>query len=226
LPAVTVNQTALRQVCLSVIGWALDASPGGAIGLSVAEAGPGVGISIQVDGWRDEPVDDGDDRSRLRLGQRLLEMQGGTLEILAKEARTFRMRLVLPSARAPAILVVDDNPDVLRLFQRYIQSPTVHLIQATTAEQALQLVRDARPRLITLDLMMPVRDGWDLLQVLTRDPSTRDIPVAVCSVVHERSLALAMGASYFLPKPVSRAELLQVLEQCRLGPVDRLEAGP
>jgi hypothetical protein len=178
LPAVTVNQTALRHALLSVLGWALDARPGGTVAISVAEAGRGVEISIQIDGWPAEAVDDGDDSSRLRLGRRLIEIQGGKLDILASDAGFLGMRLALPSAQTPAILVVDDNPDVLRLFQRYIRSPSVRLVQATTAEQALQFVRDVHPRLIMLDLMLPVRDGWELLEILTRDPSSRDVPLS------------------------------------------------
>jgi CheY-like chemotaxis protein len=221
LPAVTVNEIALRQALFSILGWILDARPGSNLTVSVVEAGRGVDVVIQVAGGPGVPIDAGGDSSPLRLGQRLLEIQGGKVEIVANDAKGLRLRLALPSAQTPAILVVDDNPDVIQLFQRYVRSPSVHLVQATSTEQALQLVREVHPRVIILDLMMPVRDGWELLQILTRDPSARDVPIVVCSVVHERSLTLAMGASYFLPKPVSRIALLEVLEQCGLGPMDR-----
>ncbi len=145
------------------------------------------------------------------------------MELSARANATCQVRLSLPSAEVPIVFIVDDNSGVSLLFRRFVQSPTVHFVQATTVGEALALLRDVRPRLVTLDLMMPQRDGWDLLQVLTQDPTTRDIPIAVCSVVHERALALAVGATYFLPKPVSRDMLLGVLEKCSLGPVDLLE---
>jgi CheY-like chemotaxis protein len=206
---------------LSLLGWVLEAGQGGDVSVSLADTGGGLEILVERAGWRDLPTDESEP-SRLRLARRLLQLQGGWLELNRLNAGAIQMRVMLPSVQGPTILVVDDNPDVLRLFQRFIQSPDVHLVQATSAESALKHLAESRPRLITLDLMMPVRDGWDLLQVLARDPAARTIPVAVCSVIHERSLALAMGASYFLPKPVSQAALLDVLEKCGLGSMDRV----
>lgn len=224
LPTVSVNPAALRPVLFSVLGWALDATHASDVNVSAAATPSGVEISIQVavgQNTREHADEDG-----LRLGQRLLEMQGGQLNVLPTNDGSVRVLLVLPSIQRPSVLIVDDNPDVLRLFQRYVQSPSVHLVQAVTADQALQHIQITRPRLITLDLMMPLRDGWDLLQTLKRDPATEDIPVAVCSVVHERALAMAMGASYFLPKPVSRTAFLDVLDKCGLRPVDDIQANP
>ncbi len=222
LPAVAVNQTALRQALLSVLGWILDGCPGGGVDVAADEAAHWVEVVVEARGWRPEGPGGGDGESGLRLGQRLLELQGGRVDVVTRDG-SCRVRLALPSTAVPVVLVVDDNPDVSLLFRRYVRSPSVHVVQATSVEQALVLVRKVRPRLITLDLMMPQRDGWDLLQLLTQDPATRDIPIAVCSVVHERAFALAVGASYFLPKPVGREALLEVLERCGLGPMDAVQ---
>jgi len=226
LPPVTINQTVLRQALLSALSCVLESAPGGRVVVS-AMVSP-LGIDVVVRGQSDDGDNQifGDDGSRLELSQRLLEMQGGGLVAEMAGSRCASVRLTLPSVRLPTVLVVDDNPDVIRLFQRFLQSANYRLIQATSVEQALQLARETRPRLITLDLMMPFRDGWDLLQILTRDHLTRNVPIVVCSVVHERTLALTMGASYFLPKPVTQASLLEMLEQCGLGPVDHLQARP
>lgn len=224
LPTVVANQTALRQALLSALSCVLESTPGASVGVSVAAVADGVDLCIRAPGWRTTSSLDPDASARLALSQRLLELQGGRLELHLDDGQSACVRLTLPSSQAPTVLIVDDNPDVLRLFQRYLQSTSCRLIQATTAEQALQLVREVPPRLITLDLMMPLRDGWDLLQVLRRGRATQDTPIVVCSVVHERTLALTMGATYFLPKPVSRASLLEVLEQCGLGTLDRLQA--
>jgi CheY-like chemotaxis protein len=224
LPTVAVNQAALRSVLFSVLGWALDTSDGGDVTVNAIRTPSGVEISIQVPGALNKRAHDAEDG--LRLGQHLLEKQGGRLDVLSIADGSCLIRLGLPSNELPTILVVDDNPDVLRLFQRYIRSSAVHLVQAITADQALQLVKTVHPSLITLDLMMPLRDGWDLLHLLKRDPSTETVPIAVCSVVHERALALAMGASYFLPKPINRDALLDVLDQCGLRPVDDVQTTP
>ncbi len=58
---------------------------------------------------------------------------------------------------------------------------------------------------------MPQEDGWDLLISLKADPTTRDIPVIVCSALHEPSIALTLGAAAFLPKPVTERSLVQAL---------------
>jgi CheY-like chemotaxis protein len=226
LPSVAANQMALRQALLSALSWIMEATPGGSVVITATDVPRGVDLRIRAQGWQRGNALDVDDGSRLALSRRLVEMQGGRLDVHVEDVQSISLRLTLPSAEAPIILVVDDNPDVLRLFERYLQASRNRLIQATSAEQALQFMREARPCLITLDLMMPYRDGWELLQILRRDDATRDIPIVVCSVVHERTLALTVGASYFLPKPISRAALLEVLEQCGLGPVDSLEATP
>ncbi len=61
--------------------------------------------------------------------------------------------------------------------------------------------------------MMPEMDGWELLQRLNTHPQTADIPVIICSVINDPDLAYSLGASLFLPKPVSRAGVLEALRQ-------------
>lgn len=226
LSPVSINQMALRQALLSSLSWIIETSAGGFVVIAANNVPSGVDLSLRSLGRQRSAVADADDGSRLALSRRLLEMQGGRLDVQQSTAHEICLCLRLPSAKVPTVLVVDDNPDILRLFQRYLQSTSYRLIQATSAEQALQFAHEAHPHLITLDLMMPFRDGWDLLQALKRDGATRDIPIVVCSVVHERTLALTMGASYFLPKPVSRKALLEVLEHCGLRSVNSLQTRP
>jgi CheY-like chemotaxis protein len=61
--------------------------------------------------------------------------------------------------------------------------------------------------------MMPEMDGWELLQRLRNHPQTADIPVVICSVINNPDLAYSLGASLFLPKPVSRDDVLEALRQ-------------
>jgi adenylate cyclase len=62
-------------------------------------------------------------------------------------------------------------------------------------------------------VMMPERDGWDLLQALRHNPATYDIPVIICSVLRQHELALALGAAAYLSKPISEHSLLQALAE-------------
>ena len=77
--------------------------------------------------------------------------------------------------------------------------------------EALALARQVQPFAITLDLMMPGQDGWDTLQTLTNQSGTQHIPVIVCTVLNAKELALRLGATFFLEKPVSEQVLLDAL---------------
>ena len=82
--------------------------------------------------------------------------------------------------------------------------------------EALELACRLQPLVITVDLMMPGEDGWDLMQQLAKNPLCARIPVVVCSVLRERELALYMGAAAFVEKPITEHALLAVLERLRV----------
>ena len=75
------------------------------------------------------------------------------------------------------------------------------------------MAREFRPHLITVDLMMPLVDGWDVVRAIKADPQLRDIPVVVVSVVAGESRGRILGAVDVLQKPVGREELLGVLQR-------------
>jgi CheY-like chemotaxis protein len=87
------------------------------------------------------------------------------------------------------------------------------VLHANTGQRALALAHDDRPDAITLDLMMPLQDGLELLKCLKADPATRDTPVVVCSVLREQALAISLGADQFLVKPVTQQALLAALHR-------------
>lgn len=115
-------------------------------------------------------------------------------------------------AGPPLILLIDDHPDVGVLFERMLGS-AYHLVQVRTASRALAVARETLPRAILLDVVLPARDGWEILSALKSDPRTVNIPVAICSVLPDRAIALALGADDFLAKPVARAALLATLQR-------------
>jgi len=87
------------------------------------------------------------------------------------------------------------------------------LVGATDGTKALRLAEELQPQMIVLDLMMPNQDGWEILRQINASPETRDIPVIICSVLDEREMALASGASDYLVKPVNQVDLLTVLRR-------------
>lgn len=155
---------------------------------------------------------------RVQMSRRLVEMHGGSLRVLPTDGGEVAICLELPRARMARVLIVDDNPGVIQLFERCLAGGAYEVISATSGAEALVLARESRPDLITLDVMMPSRDGWEILQLLKGRPETAAIPVIVCSVLRDAELARSLGASGFLTKPVSRAELLRALTAALASP--------
>lgn len=127
---------------------------------------------------------------------------------------TVSLSLALPARKRTTILIVDDNPDTVRLLKRYLGGDAYDVLEASSGAMAVEMARQYQPSLITLDVMMPEQDGWETLQTLRNDPLTQGIPVIVCSVIDQQELALSLGAAMLLPKPVSRNALLQAVARC------------
>jgi CheY-like chemotaxis protein len=119
-----------------------------------------------------------------------------------------------------AVLAVDDDAGVITLLNRYLDSEGYQVIGVTRSRQALETAQRLAPNLaaITLDVVMPDIDGWQVLRSLKGDPRTQDVPVILCSIVDGLEQGLGMGAAACLRKPVTRDEVLGVLERLeRLG---------
>ena len=115
------------------------------------------------------------------------------------------------------MLIIDDNQDLLELFQRWLNQHGYSAVVARTAREGIELAKQLHPFAISLDLMMPEQDGWDALQTLSTQPDISRIPVIVCSVLQQEDLALSLGASAFLLKPVTTYDLLSTLEELQAG---------
>ena len=111
----------------------------------------------------------------------------------------------------PVLLVIDDNAELLQLFQRYLSGYTWQVMGAMDGQQARRILEQIRPAVILLDVMMPQEDGWAILQWLKARSATATIPVVVCSVLNEPHLAQSLGADAYLSKPVQQGALLQTL---------------
>lgn len=123
-----------------------------------------------------------------------------------------RVSLRMTSENA-TILVIDDNEGWIGLLRRYLEGYNYLIVSASENEDSVQQAKDLRPALIILDVMMPQRDGWELLQRLRMQPATANIPIIVCTVFDDAQLAYSLGASVFISKPASRETILQALNQ-------------
>ncbi|MBE7555531.1 MAG: response regulator [Anaerolineales bacterium] len=123
-----------------------------------------------------------------------------------------RLALQVP-AHGPTVLVVDDNEGLVELLGRYLTGHACRVTAAASGQEGLKLAQDMLPDAIILDVMMPEMDGWEFLQRLRARPETAPIPVVICSIFNDPELAYSLGASLYLPKPVSRDNVLKALRQ-------------
>jgi CheY-like chemotaxis protein len=219
LPKLYVNRILIRQILISLAGYALANLP--LTGLSfqarLAQAGQagqaGIEIGLDLKYRRESLVQP--DLPRLTPAfnsvETLVAALAGHIRLETLSGETQTLWLWLPHHAEAVVLVVDDNEELFALFQRYVGDHPYQLIHAQSVDQALQLVQTNPPDVITLDLMMPNRDGWELLQMLRADPTTVPIPVIVCSVFDDPDLALSLGAQAYLKKPIGAVDLLQAL---------------
>jgi CheY-like chemotaxis protein len=219
---VLADRIMLRQALLNLLSHALDTlTTQSELQVAITTAGSKVRLSLQATHNQALPARTTPTVKRegvgLAIAQELILAQGGTLTLNLADG-AWQAEVFLPTVEAATILVIDDNETLLALFQRYLSGYNVTLLTVANGQQALALLTHQQPRLIVLDVMMPHQDGWDLLSTLQENPVTAALPVIVCSVLKEAELALALGASDYITKPVSQAQLLTVLQRW-LGPL-------
>jgi CheY-like chemotaxis protein len=100
------------------------------------------------------------------------------------------------------ILAIDDNPEALDLITRTLHREGYRVLTATSGDAGIAIARNHRPDVITLDVMMPHMNGWQVLAALKAEPSMNGIPVVLISVVENREIGLALGATECFTKPV------------------------
>ncbi len=111
------------------------------------------------------------------------------------------------------VLVIDDDANVRDLMERFLTRQGFYVHSAADADEGLALARSLRPDLITLDVMMPEKDGWWLLQTLKEDPELKDIPVIMLTLVEDREIGYTLGAADFLNKPIEREHLAEAIRR-------------
>ena len=211
------DRTLLRQALLNLLSHALD---------TITSQGELLVSATERDGdvhfWlRQAPVDGTEHTIQtpvpregvaLTVAQSLIAAQHGTLTY-GTAGDLWQAELVLPTAQIPTILVVDDNADLVDLFQRYLAGHHLAVVGATSSREALALAAQVRPQVIILDVMMPQQDGWETLQALRQQADSAETPIIICSVLREPDLARSLGASDTLVKPVSQTDFLEVMQR-------------
>jgi|GEM_PF-1336129 len=114
---------------------------------------------------------------------------------------------------SPLILLVDDDPAMFDLIQRYLSKEDYRIEVATNGKDALELARQLKPDIITLDVMLPGLDGWAVLTLLKDDPELEQIPVIMMTGLDEKHRGFDLGAAAYLTKPIDRDQLLTTLHK-------------
>jgi signal transduction histidine kinase/DNA-binding response OmpR family regulator len=113
------------------------------------------------------------------------------------------------------VLTIDDDPAVLELLERYLTREGYRVVAARSGAEGLRLAAEIRPSAITLDVVMPEMDGWQVLGSLKTHPELSNTPVAIVTMTDDMARGFALGAADFLVTPVDRARLLGVVERIK-----------
>jgi len=163
----------------------------------------------------------------LSISRSLIELHGGTIGLLRSElGKGSTFYFTLPTSSEPeninnstlfegenVVLAIDDDPQVITLYERFLEPHGYHVVPLTDPNQAVSTAAALKPFAITLDVMMPEKDGWQVLSELKNNEETRHIPVMICSILEEEEKGFNLGASDYLVKPFLHDELVSAIKR-------------
>ncbi|MBL8079000.1 MAG: response regulator [Anaerolineales bacterium] len=160
----------------------------------------------------------------LSICQHLISMHGGRIWVESEVGHGSTFSFTLPIYRkereidiaAPGsriILAIDDDPQVIGLYERYLQPQGYQVVALTDPSRAVERIKQLKPFAITLDIMMPGIDGWQVLDQIKGDAETRNTPVIVCSIIEDLEKGYSLGASDYLVKPILEDDLVNSLDR-------------
>jgi CheY-like chemotaxis protein len=210
----------LKQLLVQFTSAALQASaPGGAVSLALhaEREGPLLQLRFEAEPQRLHA-------ERFAAAERIALSLGIQCRAELRACGRSEVRLRLRAGGPLRVLVVEDNPGVAELYKRYLAPMgwVVHVV--ADPRLAAEVARRNQPDAIVLDVMMPKSDGWTVLAQLRAQPETTSTPVVVCSVVDDPELALTLGASAYLRKPVSRSQLIAALRRSLAAGAEQRQA--
>jgi signal transduction histidine kinase/DNA-binding response OmpR family regulator len=231
----TIHLT-VTQETRSGCDWVLFQVRDTGIGMTAAQLGGLFQVFTQADASTTKKY--GGTGLGLVITRSLCRAMGGdiTVESTPGEGSTFTLRLptvvretaleaappALPAPSAPVpvarpgqrvVLAIDDDPAVGDLLTRFLAREGYTASFATNGKEGLKLAREIGPQAIILDVMMPGMDGWATLNALKADPELSQVPVVLLTIVDDKSLGFALGASDYLLKPIDIPRLTAILKK-------------
>ncbi|MBT6019233.1 response regulator, partial [bacterium] len=114
------------------------------------------------------------------------------------------------------VLVIDDDDNAQDMMKKFLEKQNVSIIQAKSGEEGLKLAAEHLPDAITLDVMMPEMDGWEVLTALQTNDVTKNIPVIMLTMADEPDIGYSLGATDYLTKPVNWNQLSNILSNHKI----------
>jgi signal transduction histidine kinase/CheY-like chemotaxis protein len=211
-------------------------SDGRSVAFSVADTGIGIAPEDQERIFQEFGQLDSRVQRKVRgtglglpLSRKLAQLLGGTLTVTSAVGvgSTFVAEIpvhyVEPVPATPAtpawekaplrapVLVIEDSPEELLVYEKYLKSSGFEVVPAATIRQARHALAHIRPVAIVLDILLRGEDAWRLLAELKTSAATRRIPVFVVTSVDDERKALSLGADAYARKPLDRRWLLEQL---------------
>ena len=172
----------------------------------------------------------------LTITKMFAEMMGGDISLTSKEGKgttftaTIPLKVVDQKKKAEAelitqttgkdsdykVLVIDDDDNAQDMMKKFLQKQSVSILQANNGEDGLKLAAEHLPDVITLDVMMPEMDGWEVLAALQANDITKNIPVIMLTMADEPDIGYSLGATDYLTKPVNWDELSNILTRHKI----------
>ncbi len=197
--------------------------------INVIDTGPGISADgqerlfkafSQVDGSATRKS--GGSGLGLSICANLVQLHNGRISVHSQEGKGSTFWFTLPLYNQPIeeipegkkiVLAIDDDPQVISLYERYLNPQGYHVIALTEPAKAKERILELKPYAVTLDIMMPGKDGWTVLTELKSDPETRDYPVIICSIMEQTDKGFSLGAADYLVKPILEEDIVHALDR-------------
>lgn len=177
----------------------------------------------------------------LAITKRLVEQQGGRIWLESEFGKGTRFSFTLPTSaisaqiavreeapssappltgrHKPLVLIVDDEPSARELLASYL-TPDYQIATASSGMEAIAKALELGPDAITLDVLMEKGNGFETLVALRKAPSTANVPIIILSIVDQKQVGFALGATDYLVKPVGKSVLAEAMRKHAPSQVD------
>ena len=170
----------------------------------------------------------------LVISKALVEQHGGRIDVRSEVGKGTRFTILLPAStmaapvavapieraaarRGGTVLIIDDDDEFRLVIRRHLERAGYRVFEAREGAAGLHVARETRPDVITLDLMMPGMNGWELLARLSADPDLSSIPVVIISAVADQAGPLTSEVSV-MAKPITQERLLSEISEAVATP--------